>query len=65
MVDANKRRLLLTHKKSLVESTLPVITSYDQPEVDMLLHAYIVTIKDFGYLVRFYNDVTGMLVTGV
>ncbi|XP_033633254.1 protein RRP5 homolog [Asterias rubens] len=61
VVDANKRRLLLTHKKSLVESTLPVITSYDQPEVDMLLHAYIVTIKDFGYLVRFYNDVTGLI----
>ncbi|XP_022096574.1 protein RRP5 homolog [Acanthaster planci] len=60
-VNPERRRLLLTHKKSLVHSTLPVITSYDQPRRDMILHGFIISIKDFGYLVRFYNDITGLI----
>ncbi len=58
-VDPTHRRLVLTHKKTLVESSLPIITAYDQVQVDMMLHGFIVAVKDFGCLVSFYNDVKG------
>ncbi|XP_072042808.1 LOW QUALITY PROTEIN: protein RRP5 homolog [Amphiura filiformis] len=62
-VDSSHRRLVLTHKKTLVESILPVVTAYDQAERDTMLHGFIVAVKDFGCIVSFYNDVKGLIPT--
>ena len=58
-VDAAHRRLVLTHKKTMVESNFPTLTAYDQVEKDMTLHGFIVAVKDYGCIVSFYNDVKG------
>jgi rRNA biogenesis protein RRP5 len=54
--------IYLTHKKSLVESTLPIITSYDVP-AGTASHGTIFKPHANGCLVKFYNNVTGYVPT--
>ncbi|KAJ8026191.1 Protein RRP5-like [Holothuria leucospilota] len=61
MVNPEERKLLLTHKKTLVESQLPIITSYDQFEEGQIIHGTIIFIKDYGCVVKFYNNVSGLI----
>ncbi|XP_037329147.2 protein RRP5 homolog [Pungitius pungitius] len=60
-VDADKKNLYLTRKKALVESALPLFLSYTDARPGLVSHGYIVCIKDFGCIVRFYNDVKGLV----
>lgn len=60
-VDPDKRKLFLTRKKSLVESTLRLFLSYDDARPGRISHCYIVCIKEFGCIVRFYNNVKGLV----
>lgn len=60
-VDPDKRKLYLTRKKSLVDSTLRLFLSYNDALPGRISHGYIVCIKDFGCIVRFYNDVKGLV----
>ncbi|XP_042340555.1 protein RRP5 homolog isoform X2 [Plectropomus leopardus] len=60
-VDAENKRLYLTRKKALVESTLPLFLSYADARPGRVSHGYIVCIKDFGCIVRFYNNVKGLV----
>ncbi|KAM4594543.1 protein RRP5 homolog [Fundulus diaphanus] len=60
-VDADNRKLCLTRKKALVESTLPLFLSYGDARPGRLSHGYIVCVKDFGCIVRFYNNVKGLV----
>ncbi|KAM8842414.1 protein RRP5 homolog isoform 2-T2 [Synchiropus picturatus] len=62
-VDHEKKRLYLTRKKSLIESTLPRFLSYSDARKGLVSHGFIVSIKDFGCIVRFYNDVKGLVPT--
>ncbi|KAM9792618.1 protein RRP5 homolog [Neosynchiropus ocellatus] len=62
-VDPENRKLYLTRKKSLIESTLPRFLSYSDARKGLVSHGYIVSIKDFGCIVRFYNDVKGLVPT--
>ena len=54
------RRLLLTHKRTLVKSTLPIIADYSDAKPGMSTHGFICNIKAYGCFVRFYNDVVGL-----
>ncbi|KAM8878573.1 protein RRP5 homolog isoform 2-T2 [Spinachia spinachia] len=60
-VDADKKNLYLTRKKALVESSLPLFLSFTDARPGLVSHGYIVCIKDFGCIVRFYNDVKGLV----
>lgn len=60
-VDPDKRKLYLTRKKSLVDSNLRLFLSYHDALPGRISHGYIVCIKDFGCIVRFYNDVKGLV----
>ncbi|KAM4583938.1 protein RRP5 homolog [Odontesthes bonariensis] len=60
-VDAENKKLYLTRKKALVESSLPLFLSYTDARPGRVSHGYIVCIKDFGCIVRFYNTVRGLV----
>ncbi|XP_077992848.1 protein RRP5 homolog [Glandiceps talaboti] len=59
--DHEKRKLVLTHKVTLVDSELPTLTSYDKAEKDMYVHGTVFAIGDYGCKVRFYNNVKGLI----
>ncbi|KAM9314482.1 protein RRP5 homolog [Pholidichthys leucotaenia] len=60
-VDPENKKLYLTRKKAMVESPLPLFLSYHDARPGCVSHGYIVTIKKFGCIVRFYNNVTGLV----
>ncbi|MGH0135552.1 UNVERIFIED_CONTAM: hypothetical protein FKN15_066160, partial [Acipenser sinensis] len=55
------KKLILTRKKALVESKLPLICSYEDARPGRVAHGYIVCVKDFGCIVRFFNEVNGLV----
>lgn len=60
-VEADRKRVTLTRKKTLLESTLPVVGSYVDARRGLVAHGFIVAIKNFGCIVRFYNNVKGLV----
>lgn len=60
-IEPDRRRMLLTHKKTLVESSHPLITDFSDAKPGVSSHGFITTIKDFGCLVTFYNNVKGIV----
>ncbi|XP_074542247.1 protein RRP5 homolog isoform X2 [Halichoeres trimaculatus] len=60
-VDVENKKLYLTRKKALLESSLPLFLSYADTRPGRVSHGYIVCIKDFGCIVRFYNNVRGLV----
>ncbi|KAF3843991.1 hypothetical protein F7725_016039 [Dissostichus mawsoni] len=62
-VDAENKKLYLTRKKALVESPLPLFLTFSDARPGRVSHGYIVCIKDFGCIVRFYNNVKGLVPT--
>ncbi|KAM7418676.1 hypothetical protein PAMA_016009 [Pampus argenteus] len=60
-VEPENKKLYLTKKKALVESSLPLFLSYGDARPGRVSHGYIVCVKDFGCIVRFYNNVKGLV----
>ncbi|KAL7845723.1 hypothetical protein AOLI_G00239150 [Acnodon oligacanthus] len=60
-VDPLKKKLILSRKKALMESTLPLFLSYRDARVGLISHGCVVRIKDFGCIVHFYGDVKGLV----
>ncbi|KAJ3614113.1 hypothetical protein NHX12_017689 [Muraenolepis orangiensis] len=60
-VEASRKRVTLTLKKTMVESTLPVVRSYKEARPGLISHGSIVAIKQFGCIVRFYDNVKGLV----
>jgi len=56
-VDVVKSKLLLTHKKSLVNSKMTCISSYSDLQTGMIIEGCVVSIKPSGLVVTFYNNV--------
>ena len=56
-VDVVNSKLLLTHKKSLVNSKMASITSYSDLRTGMIVEGCVVSIKPSGLVVTFYNNV--------
>ncbi|XP_074089895.1 protein RRP5 homolog [Macrotis lagotis] len=59
--DPENKKLLMTLKKTLVESSLPALTSYKEAKPELQTHGFISCIKDFGCIVKFYNDIRGLV----
>lgn len=60
-VDYQNKKIILSRKKTLMETTLPLFLSYADACVGLVSHGFIVCIKDFGCIVRFYGDVKGLV----
>jgi rRNA biogenesis protein RRP5 len=59
-VDAEKKRVYLTAKKTLVSSKLEPISSYDSAAVGNIAHGVIVGKGPYGVIVQFYNKVKAL-----
>uniref|UniRef100_UPI00398EE491 protein RRP5 homolog isoform X2 n=1 Tax=Pristiophorus japonicus TaxID=55135 RepID=UPI00398EE491 len=60
-VNSDSKKLILTRKKTLVGSKLPLLTCYKEAVPRRVAHGYIVCVKPFGCIVRFYNEVRGLV----
>ena len=56
-ISSDKKMVFLTHKKSLVTTKYPIVTSYNQLKPDMVIEGYISDIKAFGVFVKFFEDI--------
>lgn len=61
LVDAEKNRISLTAKKSLIESTLPIIADIADVHVGALAHATIYKVSERVLSLEFYNGVKGIV----
>lgn len=59
--DPEAKKLIMTLKKTLVTSTLPAITSYEDAKPGLQTHGVIVRVKNYGCIVKFYNSVQGLV----
>ncbi|NWW78900.1 RRP5 protein, partial [Climacteris rufus] len=55
------KKLILTLKKSLVQSNLPVLSNYEDAKPGLITHGFVVCAREFGCIVKFYNDVKGLV----
>ncbi|NXN36661.1 RRP5 protein, partial [Rhinoptilus africanus] len=55
------KKLILTLKRSLVQSKLPVLSNYEDAKPGLITHGFVVCAKEFGCIVKFYNDVKGLV----
>ncbi|XP_052099288.1 protein RRP5 homolog [Mytilus californianus] len=58
-VDVKKRNVILTHKKMLLNTKLPILTDFDQLKYGMDVEGYIAKITNKGVLVAFFNGMKG------
>ncbi|KAJ7325160.1 hypothetical protein JRQ81_018180 [Phrynocephalus forsythii] len=56
-----ERKLLLTLKRTLVSSKLPVLASYEDANPGLITHGFVVCTREFGCIVKFYNDIKGLV----
>uniref|UniRef100_A0A4W5NMU7 Protein RRP5 homolog n=1 Tax=Hucho hucho TaxID=62062 RepID=A0A4W5NMU7_9TELE len=60
-VDPQEKKLTLTRKRALVDSSLPLFLTYEDARRGRVSHGFIVCVKDFGCIVRFYGEVKGLV----
>ncbi|XP_063583797.1 protein RRP5 homolog isoform X7 [Pongo abelii] len=61
LCDPEAKKLMMTLKKTLIESKLPVITCYADAKPGLQIHGFIIRVKDYGCIVKFYNNVQGLV----
>lgn len=59
VLGCKSKRITVTHKKTLVKSKLPVLSSYMDATEGLWTHGWITKIESHGCFVRFYNGVQG------
>ncbi|TRM65942.1 hypothetical protein BD626DRAFT_612896 [Schizophyllum amplum] len=61
VVDEARKRISLTAKKSLLDSSLPVLARYEDAQVGMITHAVVFKVHDKHLMVEFYNNVKAIV----
>ncbi|NWJ03942.1 RRP5 protein, partial [Crypturellus undulatus] len=56
-----EKKLFLTLKKTLIQSKLPVLSNYEEATPGLITHGFVVCAREFGCIVKFYNDVKGLV----
>ncbi|NWI11122.1 RRP5 protein, partial [Crypturellus soui] len=56
-----EKKLFLTLKKTLIQSKLPVLSNYEEAIPGLITHGFVVCAREFGCIVKFYNDVKGLV----
>ncbi|KAM4704033.1 protein RRP5 homolog [Rhinophrynus dorsalis] len=54
------KKLILTRKKTIINSKLPIIASYGDAKPGLITHGFIVSVQSYGCVVKFYNEVQGL-----
>ncbi|XP_063291098.1 protein RRP5 homolog [Pelobates fuscus] len=54
------KKLILTRKRTLINSKLPIIASYQDAQPGLVTHGVIAAIKNYGCIIKFYNEVQGL-----
>ncbi|KAK0466399.1 uncharacterized protein EV420DRAFT_1617656 [Desarmillaria tabescens] len=57
VVDTVRKRLSLTHKKTLLESTLPIVSSIEDAKIGLVTYAVVFKVLPKHLMVEFYNNV--------
>ena len=60
-VDPERKRISLTAKKTLVDSTLSIITKPEDITIGLVTHAMVFKIYDKHLLVEFYNNMKAIV----
>ncbi|KAL1677463.1 hypothetical protein EV122DRAFT_214020 [Schizophyllum commune] len=61
VVDEARKRISLTAKKTLIDSTLPVLARYEDAQVGMVTHAVVFKVFDKHLMVEFYNNLKAIV----
>ncbi|RPD57053.1 U3 snoRNP-associated protein Rrp5 [Lentinus tigrinus ALCF2SS1-6] len=56
VVDPDRKRIVLTAKKTLVESNLPIISQFSDAQVGLVTHAVVFKVSEKSLQVEFYNN---------
>lgn len=60
-VDPERNRIVLTAKKTLLDTTFPILTSFSDAKVGLLTHAVIFRVTDKHLMVEFFNNVKAVV----
>ncbi|KAI9461748.1 hypothetical protein HD554DRAFT_2323642 [Boletus coccyginus] len=60
-VDPEWSRVVLTAKKTLLDTTLPILTSFSDAKVGVLTHAVVFRVTDKHLMVEFFNNVKAIV----
>lgn len=55
------RKLALTLKRTLVNSKLPALSSFEDAKPGLTTHGFVACAREFGCIVKFYNDIKGLV----
>lgn len=61
MVDSRRKRIMLTAKKSLVESNLPLICKADDAVPGLVTHGVVYKVLEKSLIVEFYSNVRAIV----
>ncbi|KAG6899782.1 hypothetical protein C0993_006968 [Termitomyces sp. T159_Od127] len=61
VVDTERNRISLTAKKTLLESTLPQISTFEDAKVGVITHAVVFKIREKHLLVEFFNNLKAIV----
>lgn len=61
VVDPARKRVVLTAKKSLIDSTLPIVSSLDDAKEGVIAHAVVFKASEKSLQVEFYNNLKAIV----
>jgi rRNA biogenesis protein RRP5 len=61
VVDPERNRIALTAKKTLVESTLPIVGTWDDAKIGLVTHAVVFKVAPKSLQVEFYNNLKAVV----
>ena len=61
VVDTQRKRVSLTAKKTLLDSDLPIVASFEDAKIGIVTNAVIFRITDKQLMVEFFNNVKAMI----
>ncbi|KIM88562.1 hypothetical protein PILCRDRAFT_813517 [Piloderma croceum F 1598] len=60
-VDSERKRIALTAKKTLIESSLPILSRFEDARVGLVTHAAVFKVIDKGLQIEFYNGLKAFI----
>ena len=61
IIDPERNRVVLTAKKTLLDTTFPILTSFSDAKVGPLTHAVVFRVADKHLMVEFFNNVKAVV----
>lgn len=61
MVDPERKRVVLTAKKTLIDSSLPIVSKLEDVKVGLLTHAVVFKTSEKSLQVEFFNNLKAIV----